>query len=355
MISIPINNYDFSYVKIRYESTKILSQEDLVHLANSLDIPTFRQRLLKFFPDLVTKIFPNLDSIHNYFTEDEILVNAKIIKNCPKSIIEFLIALFLLNFEIENIKTIIKSKSQNISYEEIRRDVHLIAERILRREKILKNLIYFENFSEIHTLFKGTMYFKPLKKANEYYEQQKSLSFFDIFLDYEVLKHVLACFQKLKKTDQVLIQEFMKLYLNFYNLKTIIRGKNLGFQDDFLKEVTFLNHVPYRQIMEIESVNDIVNNIKNNSNQSRCFAIKRQKTIEEILGHFRDFYHQKCLLLIRDWRRKNPFSIISPLSFLLKKRFLIEDIKFISVGIEYDMRPEDIIKRSILCREYQKY
>ncbi|NHI90979.1 MAG: hypothetical protein EAX96_00665 [Candidatus Lokiarchaeota archaeon] len=348
---IPINNYHYLYVIVRYESKKLLTVKDLIYLANSLDIPTFRQRLLKFFPDLVTKIFPNLDSIHKYFTEDEIYSVSRVIKNSPIQISNFLITLFLLNFEVENIKTIIKSKSLNLSYEEISRDVHLITERILERERILKSLIYSNTLLEGLEFFKGTFYYEYLKKAYEYYEHFQSLSFFDILLDYGLVKNTLESFSKLNKSDRKIINEFIKTYVDFYNLKTIIRGKNLGFEEDFLNQVTFLNHSPYQGIIKLENVNEIINYISANPNQSNYFNFKGKKTIEELLTHFRAFYHQKCLTILKKWGKNNLFSITSPFSFLLKKRFLIEDIKFISIGIDYNIRPDDILKRSILCRQ----
>ncbi|MHA1893509.1 MAG: V-type ATPase subunit [Candidatus Helarchaeota archaeon] len=323
---------------------------ELGNLARSLDLPTFKQRITKFFPDLHKKIFPDLDSIHAYLRDDQIYTNWKIIKNSPNSVYEFLRAFFLLEFEVENLKTVIKSKLKKVEFENIKKDVYMSIENILGHEKIFDLFINSIDLSMSFDAFRNTLYYKALKDAEKYYEEYHSLSFYDIFLDYCLVEHVFKLFNKLKSKEKKVVKKHVDLFLNFYNFKTLIRGSYLGFEPEFIKKVLIMNEPFIKRLVGINDINKIAQEVSNRLKLPKIFKEYKKNDLESILTLLRHYYHKKSLEIIKKWEGKDVFCITSPYAFLLKKRFETEDLKFISIGIEYELNPDEIIKNSILIK-----
>ena len=351
MSSSPADSYYYLYVIIAKEKTRFLKKSQLINLAKSLDIPTFQQRLVSYFPEISNKIIPDLDSLHQYFRDDQITTNWKIIRNSPHAIFEFLKSLCLIEYEIENIKTIIKSKSMNMDYKEIQKIIHLDVESILKTEDLFNKFIQITNLSDGFELYNKTIYYNALKKGERFYKKYKSLAFYDIFLDHALISHLYDEFLKLKNQDRNLMGEYIQNFINYYNLKTLIRGLNLGFERDFLKIILIFNNSFIERLFQFENVEDLIDYMRTHSKLSIYYKFNKIIAIEELLTHFRDVFHQYCVNLIKKWDEPDVFNILSPVSFLLRKRFEIEDLKLISVGLDYNLPPEDIINKTILCRE----
>lgn len=343
----PVDSYYYLNVIIKSEQIHLLSKAELINLANSLDLPTFRQRLMRYYPDI--KIYPDLDSIHGFLRDNQIQSNWKIIKNSPNSIYKFLIAYFLLEFEAENIKTIIKSKSLDISYEFISRDIHLSVERIVNHEELLNKFIYLDNISAGFELFKNTIYYDGLKKADIYYKKIESLAYFDIFIDYSLVKNIKKEFNELNKNDQRLIEDQINIFFEYYCLKTLIRGLTFGFDKNFIKEVLINENELIDKLLKLERLDDIIEYFYNKSRYSKALKKSYKKTIEDVLTFFRDYYHQYSLKLLGEWKASEDYNILLPFSFLLMKRFQIEDVKLISIGTVYQLEPKEILEKTILC------
>ena len=344
----PVDSYYYLYVIVKAEENKLLNVDDLKKLAYSLDLPTFRQRFVKHYPNI--KILPDLQSIHGFLTKNPLETNWRIIKNSPESIFEFLIAYFMVEYEVENIKTIIKSKSLGMDYKEISRDINLNVEKILGHEKIFNNFIYLDDIKAGFEVFKDTIYYEALKKAEEFYENKDSLAFFDIFLDKALITYIYNRFNKLKRRDRQLIGEQVNLFIDYYNLKTFVRGKTLGFKKELIHDLLIFNNQYLEKLIDIENIENIINFLTKNSIFSKQLKKLSISNAIDLLTFLRDSYHQKTLNILKSWTNFDFFGLNSPFSLLMRKRFQVEDLKLISIGTDYDLDPKEILEKTILCR-----
>ena len=223
-------------------------------------------------------------------------------------------------------------------------------EKILKTDGVFKKFIQISNLSDGFELYRKTIFYDALKKGENFHKKHNSLAFYDIFLDHMFISHLFQEFKRLKSSDQRLLEDYIYNFINYYNLKTLIRGLNLGFEKNFLTEILIFNDFFINELLKLEEMEDLIDYMRNHSKFSDYFKFGKLNNIEDILTHFRDTFHEICLNLLNKWSKGDSFNILFPVSFLLRKRFEIEDLKTISVALEYNLPPEEILKKTILCR-----
>lgn len=147
---------------------------------------------------------------------------------------------FLENeIDILNIKTILRLKREDMPAKEIGRYVFFSGAR-LRREALLK-LIHLPDVNAVVAALRRYGYAKLLDEGDERLKREKTLIDIEIHLNHYLLdRAALLLHQNPLSIDVILGYMFAK-EVEIRNLKTLIKGKQLGLDEDFISRELILH------------------------------------------------------------------------------------------------------------------
>ncbi|MHA1299766.1 MAG: V-type ATPase subunit [Candidatus Helarchaeota archaeon] len=351
-----ITLYDYVLPIIAIENKFLIPKNILNKIADLKDIKALRKALMPYYPKLAEIAPPtNLEKIHFMLHADFIEKSFKVIQNSPRSARPFLMS-FILEFEIENLKTIFRSKLLNISPSEISNKIHWQVEEFTNNKKIFTEMIKQNNFQKIFDLLNNTSYGEFIKKAKKSYEETNSFFYINTFLDYGHITLTKRGFEKLSKTDKDLASNYLNLLINYYNFSVLFRAKSFNLNSSEISKFLILEDTPIlsriiKGLLPIEGFSSLLQFVKNNNlGQKNSFLNFPETTNSflDILEHIHTNFYKNCFVCFRVVGIQRPFSICSPLMFLLLKKFQLQDLMQISTGIDYGLPKNEILKRTFL-------
>lgn len=223
--------------KVGAERSYLLSKEKFKSLTECKSLEEFASELQNtVYAEDLRKVTPPYSStkFEKAFHENFIRVNYKILENSPKEVSQFL-EIFLLRFENNNIKTILRGVKVKLSYEEILNRIYLDIEDYFKRHDIFEKASEATDIKAVVDIFRDTIYGEPLDLGLKQYEKTESLKFFDIPLDKMFYEHLDELFTKLPENEQQHAYSYMSLEIDSYILLTILRAKILNYDPEFIR------------------------------------------------------------------------------------------------------------------------
>ncbi len=350
----------YSYLApiIASERKKITSTRDLSRAAHARTLSEFKQIISPNFPELLQKDqYRSLGEIHRLFQSNLSSCFFKIIRNSPEQDHDFL-EIFLMKFEIQNIKTILRAKVLNLKSEQIKDDINFLVEEFLGRDELFKQALNAPRIEDVIRLFEnsGSLYTPYLKNGYQQETKTKSLAFFDLFLDKAQIVRFWDEFDRLSWENQGLIKPFLLLFTEYYNLISIFRGKIWNFDQKTLEELIFpryyqTNKVIIEQLISIKTIDELIFTITRKRFPHRIdffdIPTKEKPTGTDVAHNIKKTFYKKAIQFIN--RNKGfRLNIVMPVSLFLEKKFEIQDLKMISTGIDYGLKPSSLVENSIL-------
>lgn len=351
-------NYYYLAPIIAAERSKIVSRRILQRAAHARTLYRFKQAISFYYPELLQKDqFRHLHEIHWLFQQILTRVFFKVIKNSPERDHDFL-EVFLMKFEIQNIKTILRAKILNIEPDEIKRDLNLYVEQYLNHEKLFQEFLTASNVDEIIEISKNTHFFYAPYILDAYRREKEtnSLTFLDIYLDRSQIIRFWEEYEHLSSKNRMAVEPYLLLFTEYYNLITIFRGKRWNFDLNVVKELIFPYYYQTTQeitkaLIETKDLQDFLNLVfkKNLDRKISFFNFNREENLtwNEIILNIKKIFYKKVLHYIKQ-NRIFSFDIAMAVSFFLERKFEIQDLKTISTGIDYGLDPKVLIENSIL-------
>lgn len=340
--------YSSVLVKIGVERSNLLNKQKLEQLTDCKSLKEFvielgqtiyEKHLMHLTQPYTTNIFERA------FRENFIEVCIKIVRSSPDVASAFL-KNYLLKFEHENIKTLLRAISIGLSYDEIKSKIYLPVETFLKRQNlILKAAMTIQVKLAVDAL-QTTVYGPSLIIGLKKYEETGSTKYFDILLDRMFYENLGKSMKDLPKSDRELAFFYVSRQTDCFNILTILRAKLLGYEPNWIRMTISRNfYNVHKQIIETmitaKNFEEAFNMVK--KSYYKKFFIKSdipQETISIAEKNFRrDIFEH-----IKKTEIGDPFNVESPIAFILKKEIEVYNLTAISLGIEYNWKKDDILQ-----------
>jgi V/A-type H+-transporting ATPase subunit C len=343
-------HYSSVLAKIGAERGNFVNETKLKVFAESKSPTEFAAQLRDSnYQKQIAKIIPPFTSrkLERAFNENLIVTYIKIIKYSPKKAREYL-RLYLLKFEIENIKALMNATAAKLPPEQKKAKIYFSVEDYFKRTLVFEEATKASTPAQLIHSFKGTDYWLPLNIGLKNYEESASTISFDIFLDKLYFEKLFDYYGKLSKKEQTYANFYASIENDGFTLITLLRGKTLNYEPNWLRLVVPQNYFNLSK----QTIEDLVSSVDFeaalkivlDSYYSKYFA--KTQTPEETIAVAEKAFKKAILQHAKSSLLKDVFNIGLPLAFITQKEAEIYNLGVLSLGIESAMKPEEI--RSLL-------
>jgi vacuolar-type H+-ATPase subunit C/Vma6 len=338
--------YSRVLVKIGAERGKLLSEAKLKTLTESKNLQELAAQLRdSSYQEQIAKVSSPLTSrkLERAFNENLIETYLKIVKNSPKKAKKYL-DLYLLRFEVENIKTLIKATSARLNPEEKIAKIYLSVENYLENRKVMERAQKASSIQQVVSVLNNTKYASALNMGLQSYEETGSTMCFDVFIDKVFFEQLYEGYKSLPKKEKPHAHFYTSIEDDSFILLTLLRGKALNYDANWLRMA--IPHgsfgLPIETVEAIVSAADFESALKIvfESYYAKFFtkATDAGETIASAeKAFFKAVFQRAKASVIRE-----IFNIGSALCFMTQKKVEVLNLAALSLGVEASMKPEDI-------------
>ncbi len=332
--------------KIGAEKSKLVSEAKIKAFAENKNITELAAQLRDTsYQEQISKLSYPLTSrkLERAFNENLIDTYLKIIKYSPKNVIKYL-SIYLLRLEIEQVKALVKATSAKMNPEQKLSKIYFSLEDYFKRRTVLEEAIKASTPNQMIHALKGTEYFSPLTMGLKNYEENVSTASFDVFLDKFFFEKLYDGYQCLSKNEQSHANFYASIENDGFALVTLLRGKVLNYEPNFLRLVV-PQHCFNLNKSTIEALVTAVDfeaaiKIVLESYYAKFFV--KAQTPEETIGTAGKAFKKAVFQHAKSSIISETFNIGSPLAFLTQKEAEVHNLTVLSLGIDSEMKPEEI-------------
>jgi len=195
------------------------SLQELKKLKNIQEIIDF---IRPYYPDINISKF-QIGEIERALYHIYIKLIGKIMLVSPISMRNFL-KFYLLKYEIMNIKQLIIGSIVGLTKKEKSKNINFLVEEYLDNTDFIKKLSELSDLSEIQLLMRKTKYNKAIREGILYFKNNNEIFVLEAFLDRLYYENLLKQKRIYNKKERTIINSFINLIIEIYNLKMIYRG-----------------------------------------------------------------------------------------------------------------------------------
>jgi vacuolar-type H+-ATPase subunit C/Vma6 len=344
--------YSQVLAKIGVERGRLLSEVRLKTLTESKDLSELAAQLRDTsYQEQIVKVSLPLTSrkLERAFRENLISTYLKIIKNSPKNASKYL-WLYVLRFEVENIKTLIKATNAKLSLEQKMGRIYLPAEDYLENRSVMEETAKAPDIKQIVKALKKTDYTLALNMGFQSYEEDGTTACFDVLLDKTFYEKLYDSYESLPEKEKPHAHFYASTENDSFTLLTLLRGKTLNYDPNWLRLAVPSNNF----YLDKETVEAMVTatdfesalRIAFDSHYAGFFA-KSQSPPEIIVNAEKAFkkavfQHAKASII------PEHFNIGAPLALMTQKEAEVYNLTALSSGVEAAIKPEDIQRQLLL-------
>ena len=277
------------------------------------------------------------------FRESLIEVVIKIVQSSPELVSEFL-KTYLLKFEQENIKTVLRAVSVGLPYDEISSKMYMSVENFLKRQELILKAAMAINVKSAVDVLRTTLYGSALITGLQKCEETGSTKCFDILLDRMFYENFGETFKALPKNEQEHAFFYVSRETDKFNILTILRAKLLGYEPHWIRMTVSRNfyNVPEQTIEKMLMADDFESAFKiiKQSYYKKLFV--SAETSEETISAAEKAFRRDVFEYTQKTKIGDPFNVGTPIAFIVKKEIELYNLTAISLGIEYAWKKDDI-------------
>jgi vacuolar-type H+-ATPase subunit C/Vma6 len=252
--------------------------------------------------------------------------------------------IYIQRFEIENLKTIIKGIHAQLDLEEKKDRLYFQIEDFLRKRSVFEEASKATDIKQLAETLKKTEYTSALKQGLSRYEENGTTACLDILLDKTYYEELHNSFQQLSKKERRYAAFYENLEEDSYLLLTLLRGKNLNYDANWLRvimpdESLNISHKMVETILAAANFESALNIVLKSHFGS--FFTKAQ-TPEETISTGEKAFRKALFLHSKKNRVAEVFNIGLPLAFMIQKEAEVHNLNSICLGIEAGINPEKI-------------
>jgi len=296
--------------------------------------------------------------------EDALLKN--FIKTCeefmelsPKCI-RLLFSTFLMKFEANCVKTILRAKQAELDVDEAMKYIMPIGR--LDEARCRKTLEISENIADVVESLSDMEYGSVLEKAFTVYEEEKIFYLLEVTIDKHVYSKIWRAIGKLGGLDKKIAKTIIGFEIDAANVKTILRCKTMGIKEDQIRRYL----IPISEVFGEKELEELIRESDIQSFINSLVILAKHAMARDYQYIFTEMQKQNVTSLttlemvldrglieisLRMIKRYTPFFNIGLLlAFLNLKWFEIRNLRAIIKGSEGRIPPDKIKKLLIFPR-----
>ena len=247
--------YSAVLAKIGAERSKLLSEAKIKALTESKNLSELAAQLRdSSYQEQISKVSLPLTSrkLERAFKENLISTYAKIIKNSPKNASKYL-RLYLLRFEVENIKALIKATNAKLTLDQKLGKLYLSAEGYLKFRPKIEETAKAQTIQQIVKILKKSDYWLALSMGVQSYEEDGSTTCLDVLIDKTFYEELFESYEDLPKKEKPHANFYASTENDGFTLLTLLRVKNLNYDVNWLRLAVPLNNF-YLDLETVEAM-----------------------------------------------------------------------------------------------------
>ena len=315
----------------------LAENKSLTELAVQLRDTSYQEQISKLSLPLTSR------KLERAFNENLIGTYIKIIKYSPKNVRKYL-SLYLLRFEIEHIKALMKATSAKLSPEQKLMKIYFSVEDHLKKHAVIEEAAKASTPNQIIHVLKDTDYFLPLNMGLKNYEENGSTAFFDVFLDKLFYEKLYEGYESLNKKEQSYANFYVSMENDGFTLVTLLRGKALNYESNWLRLVVPGNYFNLNKstVEDLVTAEDFEAAFKLVLDSFYAKYFIKAQTPEETIATAGKAFKKAVFHHAKSSAISETFNIGSPLAFLTQKEAEVYNLTVLSLGIDSAMKPEEI-------------
>lgn len=344
--------YSRVIVKIGAERGKLLSEAKLKALSESKNLEDLTAQLRDSnYQEQIARVSLPLTSrkLERAFYENLIETYLKIVKNSPKKAKEYLY-LYLLRFEVENIKALIKATSAKLNPEQKIATIYLSVEDYLEHRAVLEEASRALSVRQVVNFLNNTEYVSALNMGLRSYEETGSTMCFDVFVDKLFYEQLYDGYESLPKNEKPHAQFYASIENDSFILLTLLRGKALNYDANWLRlavpQDNFSLHKETVEAIALAADFESALKIVLEGDYAKFFtrATNTEETIASAeIAFLKAVYQRAKASIITE-----IFNIGSSLAFMAQKKVEVRNLTALSLGVEAAMKPEEIQRKLLV-------
>ncbi len=337
------SNYAYLAARVRAMKSKLVPKETYPRLMNMgiSEITRFIQETeYKREIDELARTYSGVDLIEHGLNRNLAETFTKLIK-ISEGEPNYLITEYLRNYDVWNIKTLLRGKYYNASADEIK-EAFVSAGQL--SYTFLSELAGKQSYSEVISVLEGTVYYPILKEYDE-----TNLSDIENRLDKMYYTGLFNVIGESKSKDRKLFAKFIRTEIDIKNLKTLFRLKKAGVSQDEIIDLIIdgglelsinniqkllpLSYDDFIQALDQYSFWDSISDAVNSDTDS-LINVETQ-LIKHSLKSASSFSHVY------------PLSIVPIMDYIISKRNEVNNLRIITRGKAANLSDE-IIKNQLV-------
>jgi V/A-type H+/Na+-transporting ATPase subunit C len=337
--------------KIGAEKSSLLGEAKVKGFADNKNLVEFTAQLRDTcYQEQITRITPPVTTrkLERAFYENQIDAYIKILSNSPEKSANYL-KMFLVRFEVEHIKMLIKATSVKQSVDQKLSKIYFFAEDYLKHHTIIEEAAKATSETHLIHAFKNTEYWAPLNMGIKNYEESGSTACFDVFIDKFFYEKLYSQFSMLPKKEQKHAFFYANMDNDGYTLLTLLRGKILGLEPNWLRLVVPFNFFSLHKskVEAIVSAVDFESALKIVNDTSFAKYFVKAQDPNETVANAELAIKREVIAHAKATAIKEIFSIGAPLAFMTQKDAEVHNLVALSLGVDAGMKP-DFIRNQLL-------
>ena len=302
--------------------------------------------------------------LSSYLLEDALLQNfvktcERLLKFSPKGI-RLLLSTFLMKFEVDCVKGLLRAKQAELTVEEAMKYVIPVGK--LDEVRCRKIMETSENIADVVESLHDMEYGSVLDEAFAVYKEEKIFYLLEFALDRYVYSKLWWATGKLGGLDKKIARTIIGLEIDSANIKTILRCKAMGIIEDQIRRYL----IPVSEVLGEKELEEIMREADIQSFINSLFRLAKRAMARDYQYIFTEIQESHVTSLtrlekildrglvktgLRMIKRYTPyFNIGLILAFLNLKWFEVRNLRAIIRGSEAGIPPDRIKKLLILPR-----
>lgn len=347
-----IKQYAAVLAKIGAEKGKLLSESKIKSLAESKNLASLVAQLRdSSYQAQIAKVPLPLTSrkLERAFNENLIEAYVKMIKNSPGRAADFL-SIYVLRFEVENLKTLVKATNAGLGTEEKLGRVYLSAEDFLKRRVMLEEAAKASNLKQMQNTIKTSMYASALSKGMQGYEEKGSTSGFDILLDKVFYDSLHEKYEELPKKEKPHVSFYVAMENDSFTLLSVLRGKTLNYEANWLRAAVppknFRVTTEAFEAMLIAPDFETALKVASETHYGKFFV--KTPSPDETLATAEKAFKKAVFQHAKAFTIGEIFNVGAPLAFMMLKEAEVHNLVAASAGVESGVSMEYIQSQMLL-------
>jgi len=252
-----------------------------------------------------------------------------------------------------DLKTALKSKALNRSYEETVEYLDMKAEELAGRRDLIARVLSAKDINEAVSLLSGTEFSEDVDKALASYSSKGEVRFFDLFLDHAVLtaisKEYTANFRlyaSSRATDVAGVEDIVASDIDAYNVLSVLRSKLWSLPEAEVRSLLILpTHRVTLAVLNRMIVSDSVSEAARQAGWTLESAGQGRDSDEQIIDGVEDGFSTELRATAAKafvWQGLGPGTMLALVKLL---EFEVGNLAAIAVGIEARMDVKTILAR----------